>query len=34
MNIQRIITARILDKLDNTPAVALLGPRQVEKQPW
>ena len=31
MNIQRTITARILDKLKNTPAVALLGPRQVGK---
>jgi predicted AAA+ superfamily ATPase len=31
MNIQRTITGRILDKLKNTPAVALLGPRQVGK---
>jgi uncharacterized protein len=31
MNIQRIIGARILEKLKTTPAVALLGPRQVGK---
>ncbi len=31
MNIHRIITSRILDKLKHTPAVALLGPRQVGK---
>jgi predicted AAA+ superfamily ATPase len=31
MNIKRTITNRILDKLKNTPVVALLGPRQVGK---
>ena len=31
MNIHRTVTSRILDKLKNTPAVALLGPRQVGK---
>jgi len=31
MNIHRTITSRILDKLKTTPAVALLGPRQVGK---
>ena len=31
MNIYRTITKRVLDKLKQTPAVALLGPRQVGK---
>jgi predicted AAA+ superfamily ATPase len=31
MNIKRIIADRVIDKLKTTPAVALLGPRQVGK---